>query len=76
MIAEIHLTQQQVLALFAAQKTKLAGRPRQFLNDLQHAAGELRSSETYSERVAAEINFAAATLLLEAPSGAAIGRQP
>ena len=67
MNAEITLTQKRVRDLFYAQRVALAGQTRQFLTDLQHEADDLRNtSGTYSERVAAEINHAATTSLLEA----------
>ena len=66
MNAEISLIQRQVLELFQKQRAYLAGKPRQFILDLQHEAEELRCSPDFTVRTAAEINYTACLLILEA----------
>ena len=65
MNAEITIVQQRFLKLYQEQRAYLAGKPRQFINDLQHEAAELRHHESFSVRASAEINHAACTLILE-----------
>jgi len=65
MNAEIAITQRQVLDLYLAQRAYLAGKPTAFLQDLLHEARDLTHSTTLSVRTAAEINHAAAHMVLE-----------
>jgi hypothetical protein len=65
MNAEITDVQKCFLNLFQATKAYLNRKSNQFLVDLQHEAEELRRSGEFSIRAAAEINYAAATLILE-----------
>ncbi len=65
MNAEITIVQNRFLKLYREHHAYLAGTPTQFLNDLQHEAGELRRHDVFSVRVGAEVNHAAATMILE-----------
>ena len=65
MNAEVTILQRRVIALYQEQRAYLAGKPAAFLTDLQHQAGELRDDESFSVRVAAEINHACAAVILE-----------
>ena len=73
MNAEIQITQRQVIGLYSRQLEYLRGKPRQFLNDLQHEAGEIMAVPTadgFSRHVAATINHACCTMLLDGnPNG-------
>jgi len=72
MNAEITILQRRVLDLYEQQRTHLAGKPRQFVEDLLHDAEHAyRDSDCFSARTAAQINIAAASMVLEAPGGAA-----
>ena len=68
MNAEISRTQRQVLELFESQRAYLAGKPRQFLEDLLHESEDLMHSTSFLTRTAADINRTAATLVLEEKS--------
>ena len=65
MNAEISRTQRQLLDLYREQQAYLAGKPRQFVLDLQHEADDVRKGGAFSLRTAAEINYAACTMILE-----------
>ena len=65
MNAEITITKRAFLELYEAKRAYLAGKPRQFLNDLLHEAEELCHATDYSTRAGAEICRAACTSLLE-----------
>lgn len=65
MNAEITIVQNRFLKLYQEHHAYLAGKPTQFLNDLQHEASGLRRHEDFSVRVGAEVNLAAATMILE-----------
>ena len=72
MNAEITILQRRVLDLYEQQRTHLAGKPRRFVEDLLHDAEHAyRDSDCFSARTAAQINIAAASMVLEAPGGAA-----
>ena len=65
-LAQFAITQRQVLELFEQKRAYLAGKPRQFVEDLLHEAQDLaRTADTFSVRTAAEINHAAAVFALE-----------
>ncbi|MDE2098204.1 MAG: hypothetical protein KGL39_13195 [Patescibacteria group bacterium] len=83
MNTEIARTQRQVIDLYERQRAYLAAKPRQFVEDLQHEAQELRFSNIFSVQTAAEINYTAATMTLETattkenpPSPHEVGRGP
>ena len=68
MNAEITITQRHLLNLYAAKVAYLRAKPRQFLNDLQHEALEIMRTpqpDKFSLSVAAQINHAACTMILE-----------
>lgn len=67
MHAEIELVKKQVLRLYEAQRDYLRSKPAAYLEELHHRAKDELSSTVYSTRTAAEINFAAVTILLEMP---------
>ena len=70
MNAEITILQRRVLDLYEQQRTHLAGKPRQFVEDLLHDAEHAyRDSDCFSARTAAQINIAAASMVLEATKG-------
>ena len=66
MNAEITRTQRQIIELYEKQHAYLAGKPVQMVTDLMHEAEHVgRSSPTFSERMAGQINAAAAHMALE-----------
>ena len=72
MNSEITILQRRVLDLYEQQRTHLAGKPRRFVEDLLHDAEHAyRDSDCFSARTAAQINIAAASMVLEAPGSAA-----
>lgn len=64
MHAEIENVKHQVLRIYSAQRDYLRSKPRLYLEELLHRAQEDLTSPIYSTRTAAEINFAAVTILL------------
>jgi hypothetical protein len=65
MNAEISIMQGRVFDLVSSQIKYLTDKPDHVIEDLKHEADELRHSPTFSIRTAAEINFAACTLIVE-----------
>jgi hypothetical protein len=65
MNAEIEITQQRFINLYREQLAYLRNKPKQFLEDLLHEAESDRHCETFSVRVASEINYAACLIILE-----------
>lgn len=65
MNAEITLMQGKIFDLFEDQAKHLADKPAHVIDDLLHESKDLRNSQTFSIRVAAEINFTACTLITE-----------
>ena len=58
--------QQQVLGLYEQQRAALASLPTQVVEDLLHDAEHAyRESDVFSLRTAAQINIAAASIVLE-----------
>lgn len=69
MHAEIDNVKQQVLRIYQNQRDYLRSKSPQYLDELRHRAQDELRSEIYSTRTAAEINFAAVTILLETKGG-------
>lgn len=70
MNAEITRTQRQIIELYEKQRAYLAGKPVQMVTDLLHEAEHIsKTSQTFSERMAAEINAASAYMALEIQPG-------
>lgn len=65
MHAELRTIQTQILALYEQQRAKLASLPKADLEELLHLCDDSRLAETYSERVAGEINRTACCMILE-----------
>ena len=65
MNAELTIIQNRFLNLFQKQRAYLAGKPTQFLTDLQHEAEEQLHNKNYSVTVSAHVNHCAATLILD-----------
>jgi hypothetical protein len=65
MNVEIARTQRQILDLYEKQRSYLAGKPRQYVEDLKHQAMDLIHHEDFSVRTAAEINRTACVMVLE-----------
>ena len=67
---ELEIMQRRVLALYEAQRAYLAAKPTAFLEELQQRSEERQDASTFTLRVAAVVNHAACTLILEARKGA------
>jgi hypothetical protein len=66
MNAEIDITQRQLLEIYERKRAYLASKPTGFVEDLKHECQRVRFEDRFSIRAAAEINFAACILVLEA----------
>lgn len=62
---ELVLVSEQVIAVYHAQRQRLAARASVALEELIHRAEDQRNHTNYSLRVAAEINIAAASMVLQ-----------
>jgi hypothetical protein len=65
MHAEIEVVQLRVLDLYAQHRAYLNSKPTPFLEELLHRSADELAHASFSVRTAAQINHAAATLLLE-----------
>ena len=77
MNAEISQVQRQIIGLYSKQLMYLRGKPRQFLNDLQHEARELMKvpkADEFSLHVAACINDACCAILLDPEFNSGVAR--
>lgn len=64
MHAEIENVQQQILRIYLAQRDYLRSKSKPYLEELLHRAKDDLASTVFSTRTAAEINYAAVTILL------------
>lgn len=67
MNSEIALTQRMILDLYRTKRAYLNSKPTQLLHDLRHEARDMKgnSIHDFSARAAAEINHAAAEMILQ-----------
>lgn len=56
---------QQILQMYRRQRLYLKSKPAQYVQDLLAATSDIPADADYSLRVGAEINRAAATMILE-----------
>ncbi len=64
--AEIELTAKKLVGLYHEQHAYLASKPTPYLEELLHRAEDNRNHTTFSIRVGAEVNLAAASMVLQA----------
>ena len=64
--AEIDLVANKVIGLYEAQHAYLSSKPTPYLEELLHRAEDQRNNITFSLRVGAEVNLAAASMVLQA----------
>ena len=64
--AEIDLVAHKVIGLYEDQRAYLDSKPTPYLEELLHRAEDQRNNITFSLRVGAEVNLAAASMVLQA----------
>jgi hypothetical protein len=64
--AEIDLVANKVIGLYEEQRAYLDSKPTPYLEELVHRAEDQRNNIVFSQRVGAEVNLAAASMVLQA----------